>query len=103
VTQGGTAWAVPKAFGAGKPLFLGFQFSCHRTDEGRINDGSVKALLPATGDLLPLARVGSWPAACAFLAFCGWEKNEPIDEEKGAGNATTDPPQITAVGSDHGR
>ena len=97
------AWAAPKAFGAGKPLFLSFQFSCHRTDGGRINDGSVKALLPATGDLLPLARVGSWPVACAFLAFGGWEKNKPIDEAKGAGNATTDLPQISAVGSDHGK
>ena len=95
--------AAPKAFGAGKPLFLSFQFSCHRADERPMNDRWVKALLPATGDLLPLVRVGSWPVACAFLAFGGWEKNKPIYEPGGAGNATTDLQQISAGGSDHGK
>jgi hypothetical protein len=79
------------------------KFSCHTVHNGRINDGSVKALLPGRGDLLPLARVGSWLFACAFLALAGCQKNEPVDEAKAAGLTTADFPQITAGGSDHGR
>jgi hypothetical protein len=56
----------------------------------------VKALLPATGDLLRLARVGNCVITCALLGFAGCWKNEPIDEAKAAGKTTADFPQITA-------
>jgi hypothetical protein len=55
----------------------------------------VRVLLPATGDLLRLARVGSWLIAC-ILGFSSCRKNEPIDEAKAAGKTTADFPQITA-------
>ena len=42
------------------------EFSCHKVEEEPINSGSVKALLPARGDILRLARVGSCLVACAF-------------------------------------
>jgi cytochrome c5 len=72
------------------------EFSCHKVDQKRITSGSVKALLPARGDILRLARVGSCLGACALLAFAGCKKNEPIDEAKAAGLTTADFPQITA-------
>jgi hypothetical protein len=51
--------------------------SCHKVHQRHINNGSVKALLPAKGDILRLARVGSRVVACALLAFSGCKKNEP--------------------------
>jgi hypothetical protein len=56
----------------------------------------VKALLPASDDLLRLARVGFCVIGCALLGFGGCWKNEPIDEAKAAGKTTADFPQITA-------
>jgi hypothetical protein len=56
----------------------------------------VKVLLPARGDLLCLARVGSCVLGCVLLTFGGCKKNEPIDEAKAAGKSTADFPQITA-------
>lgn len=56
----------------------------------------MKALLPARGDILRLARVGSCLGACALLSLTSCEKNEPIDEAKAAGLTTADFPQITA-------
>ena len=55
----------------------------------------MRVLLPATGDLLRLARVGSCLIACALLGFASCKKNEPIDEAKAAGKTTADFPQIT--------
>jgi cytochrome c5 len=72
------------------------EFSCHKVDEKRITSGSVKALLPARGEILRLARVGSCLGACAVLAFTSCKKNEPVDEAKAAGLTTADLPQITA-------
>jgi cytochrome c5 len=72
------------------------EFSCHKVDEKRITSGSVKALLPARGDILRLTRVGSCLAACAVLALTSCKKNEPVDEAKAAGLTTADLPQITA-------
>ena len=88
---------------AGKPSLIGSKFSCHPAEEGGINDGSVKALLPGRGGLLPLARVGSWVRAHAFLASASCPKNKPVDEAQAGGLRTTDFPQISAGGSDHGR
>jgi hypothetical protein len=59
--------------------------------------------MPARNDFLPLARVGSWLVAWAFLPFGRREKYELTDEAKAAGNRTPDPLRITATGSDHGR
>jgi hypothetical protein len=56
----------------------------------------VKVLLPARGDLLRVARVGSCAIGCALLTFGGCKKNQPIDEAKAAGKTTADFPQITA-------
>jgi cytochrome c5 len=72
------------------------EFSCHKVDEKRITSGSVKALLPARGDILRLTRVGSCLAAYAVLALTSCKKNEPVDEAKAAGLTTADLPQITA-------
>jgi cytochrome c5 len=72
------------------------EFSCHKLDEKRIPSGSVKALLPARGDILRLARVGGCLGACAVLFLTSCKKNEPIDEAKAAGLTTADFPQITA-------
>jgi len=56
----------------------------------------VKALLPARGDILRLARVGSCLGACAVLSLTNCKKNKPIDEAKATGLTTADLPQITA-------
>jgi cytochrome c5 len=56
----------------------------------------VKALLPARGDILRLARVGSCLGACAALSLTSCKKKEPIDEAKATGLTTADLPQITA-------
>ena len=79
------------------------KFSCHTVHNRRINDGSVKALLPGRGDLVSLARVGSWLFASAFLALASCPKNEPVDQGQAAGLTTADFPQITVGVSDHGR
>ena len=71
------------------------KFSCHTIRDGRINDGSVKAVLPGRSDHLRLARVGSCLVGCALLALAGCGKKEPIDEAKAAGKTTADFPQIT--------
>jgi len=55
----------------------------------------VRVLLPATGDLLRLARVGSCLIACALLGFASCKKNEPVDEAKAADKTTADFPQIS--------
>jgi hypothetical protein len=81
---------------------LASKFSCHWADEGRINDGSVKALLPGRGDLLPLARVGSRILASVFLAFAGREKNELVDEADPDSKTTANLSLITAGARDHG-
>ncbi len=79
------------------------KFSCHTVHNRRINDGSVKALLPGRGDLLSLARVGSWLFACVFLALASCPKNEPVDKLQATGLTSVDFPQITVPGRDHGR
>jgi cytochrome c5 len=56
----------------------------------------VKALLPARGDILRFARVGSYLGACAVLSLTSCKKNESIDEATAAGLTTADFPQITA-------
>jgi hypothetical protein len=63
----------------------------------------VKALLPAKGDFLSFARVGSWFLACSVRAFASCKKNELVDEAKAAGLTTADFLQIAAGASDHGR
>jgi len=78
-------------------------FSCHQVEDRRINDGSVKALLPARGDLFYLARVGSWLSAYAFLALASSSKNELINQAQAAGLTTANFSQMTVGGSDHGR
>jgi hypothetical protein len=85
----------------GQPSFP--EFSCQKVFDERINNVSVKALLPARDDFLLLARVGSWFLACSVLAFVGSKKNDLVDEAKAAGLTTTDFRQITAGGGDHGR
>src|SRR5207249_1276952 len=79
------------------------EFSCQKLLDERINNGSVKALLPARGDFLPLARVGSWFLACLVRAFVSCKKNELLNKAKAAGLTTADFPQIAVGGSDHGR
>jgi hypothetical protein len=88
---------------ASQPSLLDSKFSCHWADKGGINGGSVKALLPARDDLFSPARVGSWLFAYAFLALANSSKNQPVDQTQAAGLRTTDLPQISAGGSDHGR
>jgi len=56
----------------------------------------VNALGKGKGDVLRLARVGSWLLACVFVTLGGCTKNEPVDEAKAAGKSTADFPQITA-------
>ena len=102
MTQGATAWAaVVLRVRRGNRHFLAFKSSCHRADEGPMNDRSVKALLPARGDLLLLARVGSWLLACALLALARCPMKESVDQAQKAGLATADFPEITARGNDH--
>ncbi|SRR6266566_8544906 len=98
-----TAWAAPKAFRCWEAAVPWLEFSCHRAHEEDINDGSLKVLLPGIGDLPPLARVGSWVRAHAFLALTRCPKNEPEDEARAAGLTTAGCPQLNAGGSDHGR
>jgi hypothetical protein len=103
MSQGATAWAAvvfPSRLGSSR--FLASKFSCHRADEGNITEGSVKALLPGRGDLLPRARVGSWLVAYALLAFASCPKNVPVDQARAAGLTTFDFPQFTAGGNDDG-
>jgi len=56
----------------------------------------VNALGKGKGDVLRLARVGSWLLACVFVTLGGCTKNEPVDEAKAAGKSTAGFPQITA-------
>src|SRR3989449_7118246 len=79
------------------------EFSCQKLLDERINNGSVKALLPARGDFLPFARVGSWFLACSVRAFVSCKKNELLNKAKAAGLTTADFSQIAVGGSDHGR
>ena len=79
------------------------EFSCQKLLDERINNVSVKALLPAKGDFLPLARVGIWFFACSVRALVSRKKNELVNKAKAAGLTTADFLQITAGGSDHGR
>ena len=79
------------------------EFSCQKVLHERINNASVKALLPARGDFLPFARVGSWFLACSVRAFVRCKKNELVNKAKAAGLTTADFPQIAVGGSDHGR
>ena len=105
MNQGTTTWAAvvfPRRLRSRRSLDS--KFSCHRADEGGINGDSLKALRPARGDLLFRARVGSWLLAYAFLALASCPKNKPLDDKaQAAGLRTTDLPQISAGGSDHGR
>jgi hypothetical protein len=87
----------------GRRRFLPSKFSCHRADEGSINEALVKRLLLGRGDLSPLERVGSWRSAYAFLLLANCPKNEPVDQAQAAGLTTADFAQITAGGNDHGR
>ena len=103
MTQGATAWAAvvfPSRLGSRR--FLASKFSCHRADEENITKGSVKALLPGRGDLLPRARVGSWLSAYAFLTLASCPKNEPVHQAQATKLTTVHFPQITVGGSDHG-
>ncbi|WP_217551314.1 hypothetical protein, partial [Pantoea sp. GbtcB22] len=77
--------------------------SCHALLEKHINDGAVKALQLARGDLLPRARVGTWCLACSVLAFVSSRKHDQVDEAKAAGLTTSDFLRITAGGGNHGR
>ena len=79
------------------------KFSCKKVSDERINDVSVKALLPARGDFLPLARVGTWFLACSIRAFVSRKKKELVDEAKPSGLTIADFLQITADGHDHGK
>ena len=104
MTQGATAWAAvvfPSRLGSRR--FLASKFSCHWADEGNITEGSVKALLPGRGDLLPRARVGSWLFSYPLLDLASCPTNNLVDQPQAAGLRTTDLPQISAGGSDHGR
>ena len=101
MTQGATVRAAvvfPRRLGVRR--FLASKFSCPRADDGHINGGSVKALLPGRGGLLPLVRVGRWVRAYAFLASASSSKNEPVDQAQ-AGLTTADFPQITIVDGVH--
>jgi hypothetical protein len=79
------------------------KFSCKTVSNVRINDVSVKALLPGRGDFLPLARVGTWFLACSIRASVSCKKNELVNDAKAAGLTTADFLRITVGGSDHGR
>lgn len=79
------------------------EFSCQNVFDQRINDVSVKALLVARGDFLPLARVGSWFLACSIRAFVSCKKHALVNEAKAAGLTRADFPQITVGVNDHGR
>ena len=104
MTQGATAWAaVVFPVRRGNRHFLAFKFPCHRADEGPMNDRWVKALLPGRGDLLLLARVGSWLLAYALLALARCPMKESVDQAQKAGLATADFSEITAGETDHGR
>ena len=97
MTQGTTAWAAvvfPRRLRSRRSLAS--KFSCHRADEGGINGGSLKALLPGRGDLLSLARVGSRFSICGLLALDARETNEHVRQAKAADKTTSDFPQITA-------
>jgi hypothetical protein len=103
MNQGATAWAAvvfPSRLRSRR--FLASKFSCHRADEGNITEGSVKALLPGRGDLLPRGRVGSWLSAYAFLTLASRPKNEPVHRAQATELTAIHFPQITAGGSDHG-
>ena len=78
------------------------EFSCQKVLHERINNGSVKALLPAKGDFLPFAQVGSWFLACSVRALVSRKKNELVNKAKAAGLTTADFLQSAASGSDHG-
>lgn len=78
------------------------KFSCKKVSDERINDVSVKALLPGRGDFLPLARVGSWSLACSVLAFVSCKKSELAHEARATGLTTADFLQIATGGSNHG-
>ena len=95
MTQAATAWGI----GGPSPA----KFSCYRAESRRISDGSVKPLLPARGDFLPLARVGSSFVAHLVLGFVSCKKNELLDEAKAAGLTTTNFLRIVAGESNHGR
>ena len=104
MTQGATACAavmLPRRLEAVVPWPP--EFSCQKVLHERINNGSVKALLPARGDFLPFARVGSWFLACSVRAFVSCKKNELLNKAKAAGLTTADFSQIAVGGSDHGR
>src|ERR1700746_3735619 len=93
----------PAPFGVDTTLLLTdgsiFPLSCcHPYCRQRINDVSVKALLPAKGDFLPFARVGGWLFACVALVSC--KKNELEDKAKASGLTTTGFLQSTAGESD---
>jgi hypothetical protein len=79
------------------------EFSCHPLLDERINTILVKALLAASGDFLPLGRVGSQFLASSVLTFVSCKKNEVVDEVKAAGLTRADFLQITAGGSNHGK
>jgi hypothetical protein len=68
-----------------------------------MNDRWVKALLPGRGDLLLLARVGTWLLACALLALAKCPMKESVDQAQKAGLATADFSGIIARGTNHGR
>ncbi|PYI48282.1 MAG: hypothetical protein DMF10_00955 [Verrucomicrobia bacterium] len=79
------------------------EFSCNPLLDERINTILVKALLAASGDFLPLARVGSRFLASSVLTFVSCKKNEVVDEAKAAGLTRADFLRSAAGGSDHGR
>jgi len=104
MTQGATAWAaVVFPLRLGTLRSLASKFSCNRTDKKSINKGSVKALLPGRGDLLPLARVGSWLLAYAFMTLTSCPKNKPGDQAQAVELTPVHLPKMTAAPSDHGR
>ena len=98
MTQGATACAavmLPRRLEAVVPWPP--EFSCQKVLHERINNGSVKALLPAKGDFLPFAQV-----ACSVRALVSRKKNELVNKAKAAGLTTADFLQSAASGSDHG-
>jgi hypothetical protein len=104
MTQGATACAavmLPRRLEAVVPWPP--EFSCQKVLNERINNASVKALLPARGDFLPFARVGSWFLACSVRALVSRKKNELVNKAKAAGLTTADFLRIVAGTSDHGR
>src|SRR4029077_13719493 len=83
--------------------YLACEFSCDRADDEGIKNNSVKALLPGRGDLLSLARVGSWRVASALLAFGGCERNKSIYKAKWASKRTANFLLIRVGRRDDGR